>query len=692
MTIKQIRNMLFDYGIKSKAYAMPLSYLDKQITEGNISVPLIIHLSTMHYVVIYKIAKESYSLMDPAAGAYSVSRAELLSLLDPTVDDPQCKVICIHPKLTKDDKIAINQKITLVESQYAQNTVGFNQFLRISIKSILDERRSFKLILVNILVITISGLSIPIAFQIFIDAALPTKEIAAISGVLLASGFLFVSIAMSKISQGLILLHIGGRVHQKLMNDFLWKLTNKPMSFFEDKVIGDLYQHSEDQHRIERFLTRDIFNLIQNIVLFVVNLFVLYMYSSAILLIIIISSLLYLIYIYSLMSRRRTADEISFSAKSKESSSLFEFFHGIADIKIYNSTRKRLDIWNSFRVNSFFKEKITFLLSQYQIVGGSILLKFMELIVLGYASLLIINDYITIGMLITIVFILNQLTGPLKSIGLFSQTAQDALISLNRTASLSTQDVSQNEIQVPKLKYPTLKVCEAYYGFTESLYALENVSFEVAFGQQVAIVGPSGSGKSTLLKLLLNFYEPNKGHVYYDNYISSEVNHNSLLANISYVSQHPYIFDDTIANNITECDHEADQVKLKNVLESAAATFIYEYPAGLQTKVGQSGRQLSGGEAQRVVLARALYKRSPFLFLDEPTNALDSISEEIIIDAISSLRGIRTVIMVAHRLSTIKKADKIIVLDSGRIVGIGTHESLKSMCKEYITLAKKQTH
>ncbi len=529
------------------------------------------------------------------------------------------------------------------------------------------------------------------------DIGIETKNLNFIHLVLAGQLALFVGSTSVRFIQSWILLHVSVRINVNLIADFLIKLMHLPLGYFDSKNTGDLLQRISDHKRIESFLTTSSLSVLLSIVNILVFGVVLIIYSVPIFLIFLIASILYIGWIFFFLKLRKEVDYIAFRQLANNQDSLIEIVQGMPEIKLQGSQLKRRWKWATIQAQLFRTQMKSLSISQYQDAGALSINQLKDIIITFFAAKLVLDGQITLGMMLAIQYIIGQLNGPLQQMIGFIRSAQDAKISLERLSEIHNQPDEESASVLKSADVPEgdIKIKELSFAYSdlndENLLVLKNINLTIPRGKTLAIVGSSGSGKTTLLKLLLGFYQPQMGSI-----SVGRQNLNSIYSNIwkgkcGVVMQDGFIFSDSIADNIAESD---DTTNMEKVIEAATQANIHDYidtlPLKYNTMIGAKGNGISQGQKQRLLIARAIYKNPEFLFFDEATNALDATNESIIMGNLNRFIEGRTAIVVAHRLSTVKNADNIVVLDKGRIVEQGTHRELIELKGYYYNLVRDQ--
>lgn len=470
---------------------------------------------------------------------------------------------------------------------------------------------------------------------------------------------------------------------------------NLPIAFFDTRMTGDILQRINDHRRIERILTTSSLSVLFSMVNLVVFSIVLGYYSLQIFAIFVVGSILYFAWIILFLKKRRDLDYKRFSHVSQEQSKVIELINGMQEIKLHNAEKQKRWAWENVQARLFKVSVEGLSLEQYQGVGSNFINELKNILITVLSAKLVIDGNITLGMMLAISYIVGQLNSPIAQLINFIRELQDAKISLERLSEIHNKEDEEqrddNKIsEIPKNIDFNLKDLSFRYTGSEKL-VLEELALNIPANKITAIVGVSGSGKTTLMKLLLKFYEPIKGEIILGNYNLKNISQKTWRSQCGVVMQEGYIFNDTIANNIAVGVDYIDKKKLTHAVYVAnIQEFIETLPLSYNTKIGMEGVGLSTGQKQRLLIARAVYKNPDFLFFDEATSALDANNERTIMEKLEVFFKNKTVLVIAHRLSTVKNADQIVVLDKGKIVEVGNHQELIKYKGNYFNLVKNQ--
>lgn len=654
-----------------------------------VPLPIIIHWDNSHFVVLYNInekrnGKATFYVADPAKGHVSYSKEEfedkwikrnenktsgIALILEPQADFKQRQA---HEKAERGRNL--------------ENIVGY----------FTPYKKSFLYLGMVMLLITAMQAVLPFISKAVIDVGIQTQDVSFINIVLIANLALIVSITLSSAVRDWILQHMSSRINIALISDYLIKLMKLPVSFFENKMLGDILQRANDHERIRSFIMNNSLNLVFSALTFVIFGIVLLIYNKTIFWIFLVGSTLYVLWVMGFLRLRKKLDWDYFELNAKNQSYWVETIGGIQDIKINNYEQAKRWKWEGIQA-SLFKVNLRMLgINNIQNLGASFIDSVKNLLITFFCAKAVKAGEITFGVMISTQFIIGMLNGPVQQLISFMvgfQFAQISFMRLNEVQILKDEDedVGNNDMELAGSKDIVLKNVSFQYTNVSPLI-LKNIHLVIPEGKITAIVGDSGSGKSTLLKLLLRLYKPSYGEILIGGMNINNIGLRQWRDKCGAVMQDGKIFNDTILNNIILDDEKPDNDKLRNAVQAANIGYeIEQLPLGYQTKMGENGRGLSGGQKQRVLIARALYKNPDILFFDEATNALDTINEQKITQALDEVFHGKTVIVVAHRLSTIRKADQIVVMRDGHIVEVGNHDALMLRQGRYYQLVESQS-
>lgn len=641
-------------------------------------LPLVAHWKQNHFVVVYKADKKHVWVADPAFGKTKFTVAAFRK----------------HWESDKQKGIALLLEPTPAFYEEEGEKVRVDGFWYL-----LRYLRPYRPLILQLVLALLLGsffqLLFPFLTEAIVDIGIETQDIDFIYLVLMAQLMLFLGQITVNIIQSWILLHIGTRINISLISDFLIKLMRLPIGFFDQKMIGDLLQRIADQRRIEYFLTTSTLSVLFSLFNLIIFGFVLWWYNTIIFLIFLGSSILYLVWIMGWLRKRAEVDHFRFREQSENQSAIIELIQGMQEIKLQRSERKHRWNWMNIQARLFRVNMRSLRITQWQDTGANFISQIKDIFITFYVATLVIEGTMTLGMMLAVQYIIGQLNGPLVQFVNFIRTAQDARISLERLGEIQNMDEEEMSGRLDTDMLPengNINIEEVSFQYNKlSDFALKDINLQIPKGKVTAIVGTSGSGKTTLVKLLLGFYKPTKGTIKIGGIHLDNISKGIWRESCGAVMQDGFIFSETIARNVAESDDSVDKAKLLKAVKTAnIQEFVESLPLGYNTKVGLRGNGLSQGQRQRLLISRAVYKDPSYLFFDEATNALDAQNEKVIMENMEQFFSGRTVIVVAHRLSTVKNADQIIVLEKGALVEKGTHQSLVEKKGYYYTLVKNQ--
>jgi ATP-binding cassette subfamily B protein len=646
-------------------------------------LPCIAHWKQNHFIVVYKIKKDRVYVSDPAHGLVKYTREEFLSGWASTKKDGVDQGLCLLLEPTPDF--------------YAAEDEGLNKSSFMFLFSYLRPYKKFiAQLFLGMLLGSLLQLIFPFLTQSIVDFGINNRDIDFITLVLIAQLTLFVSRTSVEFIRSWILLHISTRINISLISDFLIKLMKLPIGFFDTKMIGDIMQRIGDHRRIESFLTTSTLNILFSMINLVIFGVVLAIYDVTIFMIFMIGSILYFLWIYLFMKKRRELDFKRFAQLADNQSNLFQLITGMQEIKLNNCEKQKRWEWERIQARLFKVNIKSLSLNQYQQVGSVFVNQTKNILITFFAAKGVIEGGMTLGMMLAVQYIIGQLNAPIEQLIGFLHSTQDAKISLERLGEIhlkkDEEEPDEHKLSIlPEKRGITIDELSFQYEGPHSEMVLKDVNLEVPQNKTTAIVGTSGSGKTTLVKLMLGFYPPTKGEVRIGEVLLSNLSNRMWRQKSGVVMQDGFIFSDTIAKNIAVSDEIIDRKRLLNAARIAnIQEFIESLPLGYNTKIGQEGHGLSQGQKQRILIARAAYINPQYLFFDEATNALDANNERIIMENLEEFFKGRTVVVVAHRLSTVKHADQIVVLEKGAVVEKGTHKELTALKGAYYNLVKNQ--
>ena len=648
---------------------------------NSVPFPAIIFWKDSHFVVVYHANKKYIWVSDPAKGRIKYTHEEFKKGWYQK-GAKQGVLLAIEPTAEFKDSKA--------EREQRKNT--FSSIL----KYFTPYQRNFTLIFVIMLLVTALQGMLPFISKAVIDVGIKTSDVNFINMVLIGNISILISVMIFNVIRDWILMHITARVNIALISDYLIKLMKLPVTFFENKLLGDILQRAQDHERIRSFIMNNSLSLIFSILTFVVFSIILLIYNAIIFYIFISGSILYAGWVLLFLNIRKKMDWEYFELLSKNQSYWVETVSSIQDIKIYNYEKHRRWKWEEIQARLYHVNKRVLAITNAQNLGAQFIESIKNMGIVFFCATAVIKGEITFGVMISTQFIIGMLNGPLVQFINFIVSAQYAKISFLRINEIKQLEDEEELLSVgsttilPENKSLILDNVNFQYTANSPL-VLHNIYLHIPENKVTAIVGGSGCGKSTLLKLLVRLYKPSYGDIKMDKMNVNAINLRQWRSMCGVVMQDGKIFSDTILNNIVLDDEHIDYEQLRKVCRIAQIEDeINAMPKGFETNIGENGRGLSGGQKQRLLIARALYRNPQYLFLDEATNALDTINEKKIVEALNNAFLQRTVIVVAHRLSTIRNADQIVVLDKGYIVEVGNHDSLMERKGHYFQMIASQ--
>lgn len=665
--------------------SLPVSVGFKKL-QDDAPLPCIAHWENNHFVTIYKIRKTLSGqtfvyVADPAKGKIKYSQNEFESKWT-------------NPDSKKGILLLLEPTPSFFEENH--NDTQGNNFRAIFSQLWIYKRLIGQLVL-GLIAGSIIQLIFPFLTQSIVDIGIERKSMSFLTLILI--GQLVLSIARISVDfiRSWILMNISMRLNLSILSDFVIKLLKLPLSYFDTKQLGDLLQRVGDHTRIENFLTSQSLNFLFSIFNLIVFGIVLAIYNGLFFLIFLFGSILYASWILLFLKKRRELDFKEFDFYSKSNSQLVQLLQGVQEVKIANANKEMRWDWENTRIGLFGVQIKNLALSQYQQAGGFALNETKNILIIYLSAVSVIDGSLTFGSMLAIQYLIGQLSSPVELLLDFVRQFQDAKISLERMNEVHRVENEENENQKPlvldkgeKISIELNNICFRYPGSTD--FTLRHIDLFIPVGKTTAIVGTSGSGKTTLLKLLLNIYQPSEGEIRINQIDLNTIKPTTWRKHCGVVLQDGFIFAKTLAENISiGCSGKLDVDRLKNSLEIANLNeLVNTLPNGFHTVIGDAGQGLSQGQKQRILIARAVYKNPSIIFFDEATNALDSKNERVIMENLYGFFKHRTAVVVAHRLSTVRQADQIVVIDKGIITEIGTHANLVKAKGYYYDLVKNQ--
>lgn len=664
-----------------RSLAVSISY--KRLLE-EAPMPCIAHWRGRHFVVIYKVTKDTVYIADPAYGLISYSKKDFLKNWTGNEHDEEST-----------GAILLLEKTPQFESLEQGNSEE-----GVSLSYLFEYVKPYKKFVIQLALGMLIGsllmLIFPFLTQSVVDRGIEYRDINFVYLVLGGQLMLFIGQTVIKFIQSWILLHVSTRINISLISDFLAKLMRLPISYFDTRVVGDILQRIGDHSRIQSFMTTDSLSVLFSTLNFIVFSAIMAFFDLKIFLVFFISTIIYVGWILIFLKRREELDYRSFDQMAKDQSNIVQLVTAMQDIKLNNAEHQKRWEWEKIQVKLFKISVDKLKLSQYQEVGSFFISNLKDILITFFSAQAVINGDITLGTMLAVQYIVGQANGPMGDLLGFIVKAQDARISLDRLNEVRHKE-DEEPYDTPRLStLPSnrdiyLENIDFRYGPTGTNLVLNNINLQIPTGKITAIVGASGSGKTTLLKLLLKFFKATKGKVLLGKQNLDNFHSGWWRGQCGTVMQEGFIYSDTIAKNIAVGEERIDNERLIHAIQVAnIGEYIESLPLGLKTEIGQEGVGVSQGQKQRLLIARAVYKNPQYLFFDEATSALDANNEKIIMENLDRFFQGRTVIVVAHRLSTVKNADNIVVLHNGIIAEQGSHEELAAKRGYYYNLVKNQ--
>lgn len=649
-------------------------------------LPAIIHWRQNHFIVLYKIDKKGFAhIVDPAHGPIRLTKEEFIRNWSGTITEGE-----------KEGMILFFEPSPEFYQQTDSKDTAKKRGLKELFHYLIPYRRYVYQLLMGLVAGSILQFAFPFLTQSIVDVGISNQNIGFINLILLAQLMLFIGRTAGDFIRSWILLHMGSRINISMVSDFLAKLTRLPISFFDGKMTGDLMQRVSDHQRVQAFLTSSITSTLFSLFNLLVFASILLWYNFLIFFIFMLGSVCYVLWITVFLKKRRNVDYRKFEAMSSNQGGLIQFIQGMQEIKMNNAEKPNRWKWERLQVKLFKISVDGLALEQYQQIGSSFINEFKNILITFVAAKAVIAGDITLGTMLSVQYIIGQLNTPIAEFVTFMRSWQDANISLERVGEIVSRDDEETNsaekiTDLPQDHSLHVENISFQYGGPHSPFVLKNLSFSIPRGKTTAIVGASGSGKTTLMKLLLKFYPAAEGTIKIGNHNLDNFRFSAWRDKCGVVMQDGFIFSDTIAKNIAVADEVVDKQRLLYAVKIAnIQDFIEDLPLTYNTKIGNDGIGISGGQRQRILIARAVYKNPEFIFFDEATSSLDAENEKIIMGNLNTFLKNRTALIVAHRLSTVKNADQIIVLNKGEIVEQGDHRDLTQTRGVYYSLVKNQ--
>lgn len=651
-----------------------------------VPMPCIVHWNQRHFVVVYDVVKKrgSYKVVvaDPASGLLEYRAEDFLESWLESEEKTEGIALILEPTPKFYEEVGDDER----------RHYGFGYV----IKYLRPYRSYITQILLAMLTASVISLLMPFITQSVVDKGIGTGSLSLIVVLLIAQLTLTLGGLANNLIRSWLMLHTTSRVSISLISDFLCKLMKLPIAFFDSKMVGDIMQRIGDYNRIQTFLTGSLLSMVIAVVSFVVYGFIMAGYNATIFIVFLIGASLYVLWVLLFMKRRRKLDYMRFQQASANQSNIVQLIGGMQEIKLNNCEKQKRWQWEAIQARLFKVGVKSLTLGQIQEIGSTFIDQTKNILMSFIAAKSVIDGGMTLGMMMALQYIMGQINAPISQFISFVQSAQDASISLDRLGEIhemkDEEPAEEERIKdIPSDADIVFSDVIFQYEGPHSPKVLDEVSLTIPSGKVTAIVGASGSGKTTMLKMMLGFYPPVSGEILLGNVSLKNYSESRWREKCGAVMQEGYIFSDTIAANIAVSEEYPDMDRVRWAAGvSNIKYWIEDLPLGYGTKIGADGHGLSSGQKQRILIARAAYKDSRYLFFDEATNSLDANNERTIMENLERLFADKTVVVVAHRLSTVKNADNIIVLDKGRIAEQGTHLQLTALRGKYYELVKNQ--
>lgn len=660
---------------------------DQLTKEANL--PCILHWNQNHFVVCYRIkchknGEVDLYIADPASKRLIYHKDEFL------------KCWITKKKNSTDTGTALLLEPGPTFDSFDDEKRSSRRDFAFFVKYLLPYKSQLAQLIIGMLVGSGIQMIFPFLTQALVDTGIRDRNLSFITLILITQLMLFISQLAVGFIRSWIMLHINSRIDIALISDFLMKLMTLPLHYFDTKMTGDIMQRIGDHGRIKSFLMGSSINIIFSVFNFIIFSIILGYYNWIILVIFLFGNTLYVIWILAFMKYRRILDIKRFNQSAGEQSKIIQLIQGMQEIKLNNCEKQKRWEWERIQVKLFKIGVKGLTIGQIQQTGSVFFTQSTSIIISFIAAKAVVDGNMTLGMMMSLTYIIGQVSAPIGEIIGFAQSYQDAKISLERLNEVHRKrdeefNITSKLNYLPEVRDIYFENVTFSYSGADRDYALEDVTLTIPQHKVTAIVGSSGSGKTTLVKLLQGFYSPNRGNIKIGGTPLKMINPHLWRSKTGSVMQESYIFSDTIAKNIAISTDEVNIERLRHAVQIAnIQDFINDLPMAYDTKIGMEGSGISQGQRQRILIARAVYKDPEYIFLDEATNSLDANNEKIIMDNLQEFYKGRTVLIVAHRLSTVRHADNIIVLEKGKIVEQGTHEELTLKRGAYYILVKNQ--
>jgi ATP-binding cassette subfamily B protein len=664
-------------GFRAAGVKIPFSRL-----RDGAPLPCIVHWRQNHFVVVNRVSSKTVWVSDPAIGRLKMTHDEFLQgwLPGETGEESSGLALLLEPGPSFN------------ELHDDPPPKGGFEFLLPYLK---PYRRQIVLLILGLILSGGIQLLFPFMTQAIIDRGIAGRDISFIWLILAGQLALTLGRLAVEFTRGWLLLHAGSKLNISIVSDFLARLMGLPIAYFDTKLNGDILQRIDDNGRIESYLTSSSLAILFSLFNFIVFGVVLGIYSLKVLLVFMAGTALYVLYVTLFMPARERLDNIRFMQMSEAGNRMINIVNGMQEIKLAGNEASNRREWETMQKEIYATRVRGLRIMQFQTAGGTLIHESVNIIITVISATLVINGSLTLGMMLAVQFITGQLNGPVSQIVSFMRATQDAQISLGRLAEVHAMEPEEvartSEADMPERADIEISNLSFRYEGPGSPWVLRNLGLVIPAGKITAVVGESGSGKTTLLKLLLGYYPPAGGSIKVGGMELDGISISSLRRKTGAVMQEGYIFPDTILGNIAPGDDNPDPDRVAEAVKVASLQqLIDSLPSGLRTRIGQGGHGLSQGQRQRILIARVVYKQPSLLLLDEATSALDASNERQIVENLAGFYSGRTVVIVAHRLSTVRHADRIVVLEGGKVTESGTHADLAAVKGTYYRLIKDQ--
>ena len=678
-------------GINEAANTLGLHTISARVTTtmlGKAPLPSILHWDQNHFVVLYKVKKgKKFYVADPGKGLVTYGLDEF-------------KQHWISTKSNGEDKgIAMFLETTPAFFTYKmedEEHIKEKRSFRFLLGYVRKYRKYFGQIILGLVVGSLLQLVLPFLTQSIVDVGIKNQDIGFVWLILLGQLMLTISRTAIDFIRRWLLLHISLRINISLVSDFFIKLLKLPMSFFDTKLMGDLMQRMNDHTRVNNFLTQQTLNITFAMLTFVVFSVVLFFYNKLVFAIFLLGSILYGAWMTLFLKRRKVLDYELFEQQAINNNKTYEFITSMQEIKLQDCEQRRRWEWEDTQADLFGVQMKSLKLQQTQEAGSIFINEVKNIIITVVAATAVIHGQMTLGMMLAVQYIIGQLNSPVEQLMTFFYSLQDVKISLERINEIHQMDDENGKVGLQtsiedKSEGIDIKNIMFKYDPHALRKTIDDVNIHIPQGKVTAIVGASGSGKTTLIRLMLGYYPVLEGKINIGNTDINKLNKKWWRRQCGVVMQDGVIFSESIARNIAVDDGDIDKERLLKAAEIACIKdYVMALPLKFNTKIGRDGVGLSQGQKQRILIARAVYKNPDYIFLDEATNSLDANNERSIVENLDKFYKGKTVVIVAHRLSTVKNADQIVVIDHGKVVEVGNHESLTAKRGAYYNLVKNQ--